>query len=136
MITYVDASVVLRVIHDEPGALPSWREIMPVSSDLVRVECLRAIDRARMTRRVDDATSSAHRAAVLATIATFSLAPISASILERAAEPFPTALGTLDAIHLATALHLRDEFPSLAFATHDRELATAAVAVGFDVQGT
>jgi predicted nucleic acid-binding protein len=40
-----------------------------------------------------------------------------------------------DAIHLATALLVRPAFEDLALATHDRELATAARAVGFRVHG-
>jgi predicted nucleic acid-binding protein len=133
--TYVDASVLLRVVLREDSPLASWRDISPVSSELIRVECLRVIDRARAAFGTDDGTSSKQRAAVLTALSTFALTPVSGSILERAADPFPTALGTLDAIHLATALQMRDEYPGLAFATHDRELATAARAVGFDVQG-
>jgi hypothetical protein len=57
------------------------------------------------------------------------------SVLARAADPFPTDLGSLDAIHLATALELRHEFPTLTFATHDRQLAIAALAMGFEVLG-
>ena len=135
MITYVDASVLLRVIQGAPDALASWSALLPVASDLIRVECLRSIDRARTSHKVDDLVSSQHRASVLAALSAFALAPVSSSILERAADPFPTALGTLDAIHLATALQLRDEFPELAFATHDHELATAARSVGFTVEG-
>jgi len=133
--TYVDASVLLRVVLREDSPLAAWRDISPVSSDLIRVECLRVIDRARAAFRVDDSTSSGQRAAILTALSAFALAPVAASILERAADPFPTALGTLDAIHLATALQLRDEYPALAFATHDRELATAARSVGFTVEG-
>jgi predicted nucleic acid-binding protein len=51
------------------------------------------------------------------------------------ADLFPTSLGTLDALHLATALAIRDELPSMAFATHDRSLANAATAVGYEVHG-
>jgi predicted nucleic acid-binding protein len=135
LITYVDASVLLRVIQGAAAALGSWPVLQPVASELIRVECLRVIDRARAEDRVDDLTSSDHRASVLIALNAFSLAPVSSSILERASDPFPTALGTLDAIHLATALHLREDYPTLAFATHDRQLATAARAVGFEVQG-
>jgi predicted nucleic acid-binding protein len=54
--------------------------------------------------------------------------------------PMATALGTLDAIHLATALLYReqqspDERP-IAFATHDAQLARAAKSLQFDVIGT
>ena len=55
--------------------------------------------------------------------------------LERAADPFPTTLGSLDAVHLATALLLRARVDDLCLATHDPELATAARAVGLDVYG-
>lgn len=133
--TYVDASVLLRVVLREDSPLTTWRDITPVSSELSRVECLRVIDRARNAFRVDDSMSSSQRAAILTALSAFSLVSVSGSILERAADPFPTALGTLDAIHLATALQLRDEYPALAFATHDRELATAARSVGFTVEG-
>jgi uncharacterized protein len=64
-----------------------------------------------------------------------SLVPLEPRILERSSEAFPTALGTVDAIHLATALLVRAEQPDLTFATHDRALATAARAVGFRVLG-
>jgi predicted nucleic acid-binding protein len=133
--TYVDASVLLRIILVEDSPLPSWRDVNPISSELIRVECLRVIERARHQLRLDDAAIARSRADALAVLNSFTLTPISSSILERAADPFPTAISTLDAIHLATALHVREEDPALAFATHDVELATAARAVGFDVQG-
>lgn len=44
-------------------------------------------------------------------------------------------IGSLDAIHLASALLVRPEFGDLSFATHDRELGLAARAVGLPVQG-
>jgi predicted nucleic acid-binding protein len=135
MIAYVDASVLLRIILAEADPLPSWQTIEPVSSELIRVEALRVLDRARLAFQHDDEEAAEYRAAALETLRALSLAPISTSVLERAADPFPTSLGTLDAIHLATALEIRDEFPDLRFATHDRELATAARSVGFEVQG-
>lgn len=131
----MDASVLLRVIQGAPGALASWPKLAPVASELIQVECLRTIDRARASQAVDDLTSSEHRAAVLTALATFGLAPITEEVLKRAADPFPTSLGTLDAIHLATALELRHEQPTLTFATHDRELALAARSMGFEVDG-
>jgi hypothetical protein len=48
----------------------------------------------------------------------------------------PMPLGTLDAMHLATALIWRDRVgPLSAIATHDSMLGTAALAFGFDVLG-
>ena len=58
-------------------------------------------------------------------------------ILSRASEPLPMPLGTLDAMHLATALIWRDRMgPLPAMATHDTALGMAARAFGFDVLGT
>lgn len=57
-------------------------------------------------------------------------------VLARAAQPLPTALGTLDAIHLATALLWKERTDAdLVMATHDGTLATAAKASGLRVVG-
>jgi predicted nucleic acid-binding protein len=61
---------------------------------------------------------------------------ITAAVLRRASEPFPTPLGTLDAIHLSTAIAWRDSRAvALTVATHDKSLATAARATGLEVVG-
>ena len=136
MNAYVDASVLLRLVFGEEPLLSVWDRITrPVSSELIRVECLRTLDRARLAFRLDDEVVAERRAALLELIARLELAPVSSAVLERAAEPFPTALGSLDAIHLASALALRDQLEPLILATHDRELAIAGRSVGFEVQG-
>jgi predicted nucleic acid-binding protein len=57
-------------------------------------------------------------------------------VLRRAAQPLPVALGTLDAIHVATALAWREATDTeLVFATHDLRLATAARALGLRTVG-
>jgi predicted nucleic acid-binding protein len=133
---YVDSSVLLRVVLGEPGRLRIWSKITGVvASELVTVECLRTIDRARIHLRLADEEVADHRAAVLETIEAFNLVPVGPQVLERAAEPFPTMLGSLDAIHLASALLVRGTFEDLSLATHDQELAVAGRAVGFRVHG-
>jgi len=133
---YVDSSVLLRVILGEPGRLELWPSITdPVSSELIRLECLRTIDRARVRLGLDDRQVANYRADVLEAIDAFTLVALDTVVLERAAEPFPTALGSLDAIHLASALLARDSLEGLVFATHDDELGTAARATGFHVHG-
>ena len=84
---------------------------------------------------IDDRHVARQRADVLEAIEAISLVPLDATVLDRASVPMPTLLGSLDAIHLASALLVRDQLPGLAFATHDRDLGTAALSVGFDVQG-
>jgi hypothetical protein len=50
--------------------------------------------------------------------------------------PLPTPLGTLDAMHLATALIWRDRTgTALIMATHDSALGLNARAFGFEVRG-
>jgi uncharacterized protein len=133
---YVDSSVLLRIILDEPDALAAWARVtQAVSIEVIRLECLRTIDRARIVRRLDDAEVADRRARVLETIETFTLVPLVSPVLERAAEPFPTMVGSLDAIHLASALIARETFEELVFATHDAELGIAARSVGFTVDG-
>lgn len=136
MNAYVDASVVLRVVLGETARLPSWERISgPVSSALLRLESLRSIDRARILGRLDDAEVAEKRAALMEAIHAFTLVPITSAVLDRAAEPFPTLVGSLDAIHLASALVARESFEDLVFATHDDELGIAARSVGFRVEG-
>jgi hypothetical protein len=64
------------------------------------------------------------------------LVELDSLVLDRAAQPQPIQIGTLDAIHLATALLWRESVHTeLAMATHDIALATAAQAHGFRVVG-
>ncbi len=72
---------------------------------------------------------------MLEALESFDLIGVDRTILDRAAEPFPTVLGTLDALHLSSALAIRPQVPDIVFATHDRELAIAATAVGLRVAG-
>jgi predicted nucleic acid-binding protein len=133
---YIDSSVLLRVILGEPDRLPVWSRIdLAVSSDLIRLECLRTIDRARIQLQLPDDDVSRQRADVLEAIESINLIPLTSQILERAAEPFPTLLGSLDALHLASALLVRDQYDELLFATHDHALAVAARAMGLPVDG-
>ncbi len=61
---------------------------------------------------------------------------ITRPILACAFQPLPTALGTLDAIHLATALLWQEkERKQLVMATHDTALGIAARACGLRVVG-
>lgn len=137
MNVYVDTSVLLRIVLGESEPLEQWGDIdIALSSELIRVEALRSIDRARVVLHLDDANLAERRAGVLATLAGFHLARLDRQVLLRAAEPFPTLVRTLDAIHLATADLARSDYADLAFATHDGELGRAAAAIGFRVIGT
>jgi len=136
MNAYVDTSVLLRVVLGEPERLKIWPKITnPISSELIRLECMRTLDRGRIRLGLDDRSVAKQRSAAIETIDTLRLISLDRLILDRAAEPFPTSLGSLDAIHLASALLAREQFEDLILATHGDELGLAAQAVGFPVQG-
>ncbi len=137
MIAYVDASVLLRVTLGQPDALPEWRQIdQGVASALVVTECLRTLDRLRLRAGLSDAEVAVRRATVLALIGSLDLVEIDSAVLDRAAQPMSTELGTLDAIHLATALLWKDLMHAdLVMATHDPALALSAQAHGLHVVG-
>ena len=137
MIAYVDASVLLRVALRQPDALPQWRKIeQGVSSALVLTESLRTLDRLRLRASLSDAEVARRRHTILRLVASLELVEIDAVVLDRAAQPMPTALGTLGAIHLATALLWKEmSRVDLVMATHDAALGVAATAHGFSVVG-
>lgn len=137
MIAYVDASVLLRVALAQPDALPEWSRIKQgVASALVITECLRTLDRLRLRANLADAEVAERRSTILHLTGSLELVEVDAVILDRAAQPMPTVLGTLDAIHLATALLWKEMTASdLVMATHDGELAFGAHAHGLKVAG-
>jgi uncharacterized protein len=137
MIAYVDASVLLRVALRQPDALPEWRQIeQGVSSALVMTESLRTLDRLRLRAKLSDADVASRRNTILQLIASLELVEIDMVVLDRAAQPMPTELGTLDAIHLATAVLWKEmSRVDLVMATHDGALGLAAQAHGFAVVG-
>jgi hypothetical protein len=74
---------------------------------------------------------------MLELVGSLELVEVDPIVLERAAQPMPTELGTLDAIHLATALLWKDMTKAdLVMATHDASLALAAQAHGLRVVGS
>jgi predicted nucleic acid-binding protein len=134
---YVDASVLLRLALRQPDTLREWAQIRRgISSAIVVTECLRTLDRLRLRVALHDADLAPRRAAILAFADSLELVGVDANVLERASQPMPTALGTLDALHLATALLWRERADEpLVMATHHVALATGARAHGLPVVG-
>lgn len=94
------------------------------------------LDRLHRQGSLAEAVLAERRALALRIIGAMGRVAITPAVLRRAADPFPTALGTLDAIHLSTALlwTAARELP-LVLATHDAELARAARSMGLEVAG-
>ena len=137
MIAYLDSSVLLRLVLGQSDALAQWADVEAgVASRLVEVECLRTLDRLRLVEGLDDRELAIRREAVFRVLESVEIVELTRPVLARASLPMPTSLGTLDAIHLATALLWaeREDLP-LVMATHDQLLATAARASGLRVIG-
>jgi hypothetical protein len=116
MIAYVDSSVLLGRALGQPRALPEWRLIRGgLVSRLAEVECLRAFDRLRVEGLVNDARVSDLREGLYRALVSFEIVEVSRTVLMRASHPSPTALGTLDAIHLCSEVLWQDlSIPSVA----------------------
>ncbi len=137
MIAYLDSSVVLRVVLGQRGSLREWKTVETgVASALLEVECLRTLDRLRLLEGIAEGEIARRREAVYRIVEALTLVEPTRPVLARAAQPLPVVLGTLDAIHLATALLWRERSTrDLVMATHDAALGLAARAVGFRVIG-
>jgi predicted nucleic acid-binding protein len=137
MMVYLDASVVIRKLQRETGSLREWGQWeRAYSSQLLRVEVLRTIDRTRLRGALTDLEVADLVEKARAIFDGLELLELTRSILNRASQSFLTPLGTLDALHLATALRLVEATAmELTFLTHDIELAMAARSLNFSVEG-
>lgn len=134
---YLDSSVILRKLFGEPNPLKEWTGIRKsFSSRLLSIECRRSIDRLRLVRNISNEALAEHLASLENLLAHVGVLTLTEEVYSRAEQPFSTPLGTLDGIHLATALHYKSTKESdFFFATHDQHLALAAKAHGLTVIG-
>lgn len=121
----------------EPGALDELHSYEAlVSSELIAVESLRTIDRLRLQGALTQEEAAERLRVVADWLEAIDLVLLRPPVLNRASEPLPMPLGTLDAIHLATALVWRGQMTALpVIATRDTALGLAARTFGFDVVG-
>jgi predicted nucleic acid-binding protein len=137
VIAYVDSSVILRVVLGQGERLAEWNRITKgVVSRLAEVECMRTIDRLRIAGTLTIEESALRRETVYNVLDALDIVEITRPVLHRAAQPMAAPLGSLDAIHLATAeLSRETRDQEILFATHDRALGLGARANGFKVVG-
>lgn len=138
MTAYVDASVILRVVMGQAGRLEEWPAIeRPLTSALAWVECDRTLDRARLANIASPEALGACAHALHRLERSFHGIRLDEAVLARARQPFSVPVGSLDAIHLASALLWAEAHPAgdCVFATHDLALANAARSMGLAVLG-
>ena len=126
-LVYLDSSALVKLVVSEPEStalierLREWRQ--RVSSALTLTELPRALARAGFG-------VVEHRRA-RAILGRLGLLDVGRRILATAAALEPTSLRTLDAIHLASALAVRDDLEVVV--TYDRRLRAAAERMHIDV---
>lgn len=135
---YVDASAILRILFAEPEpTVPLGGDDRVVSSQLIEVEVIRAVDRERLLGHLSDAETATKRQEFAALVAVLDLATVDVSVIARAKSPFAVNVRAIDALHIATAEVLAAEADTepLEFWTHDQRQADAAVSRGLIVRG-
>jgi predicted nucleic acid-binding protein len=125
---YLDSSALLKLLVEEreSAALADWileRSATPkVSSELATLEVVRA------ARRLDSRVVPPARALV----SQLDLIPLSSSLIEEAADAGDPTLRSVDAIHLVSALSIREALT--AFVAYDHRLIGAAQAAGLTAE--
>jgi predicted nucleic acid-binding protein len=137
---YLDSSVLLRIVFREPDPLAEWEQLTSgITSILTRLESARTLDREAVLQNATEAELEAKENEVSDILRRVDAIEIDERVLEEASRPLPVVLGTLDAIHLASAILFRASQPRddrpIVFATHDKQLARAARAANFEVIG-
>jgi predicted nucleic acid-binding protein len=118
---YVDSSVLLaRLLSEDRAPSDALFDGDVVASRLVEYEVWNRMH-VRMPGQADNA--------VVALLAQVELVEMTPDILERALEPFPVHVRTLDALHLATMVHLVARRQTVELASYDRRLLAAAEAL-------
>jgi predicted nucleic acid-binding protein len=126
-VIYLDTSALVKLVfdEDESEALVGWleaRDELPkVSSELSVIELVR-------TCRRCDADAIAQARELLAGL---DLLPVAGDIVEAASLVGPVSLRSLDAVHLASAISIKEGLTS--FVAYDARLTTAAIEAGLDV---
>lgn len=136
MTLYAETSAVLRWLFNESGG-EAIRTLFAtaqqvVSSRLTLIETRRVVHRAERDGRLSAAECADVLAVFAQAAATWAILEISDQVARRAEEGFPSEpVRTLDAIHLASALLLRQSFPALLVVSADERVRTNAAFLGF-----
>jgi predicted nucleic acid-binding protein len=137
MTVYLDTSAILGRLLAQTESLDPWGGWEAAyTSALTRTEFLRTIDRLRLQGDLtDDERVAIHQGFQEIWECCHRIA-LDSAILEKAAAPMPTVVGTLDAIHVVTVYEVKAWVDGpLEVATHDRKLGRAAEALGLAVRG-
>ena len=135
---YAETSAVVSWLLDEERGDHARSHLAAAASvstsDLTLIECDRTLRRAAFTGRLTAGESSQIQTFVDTASAHWTLHGMDAEIVHRSRRAFPREpIGALDAVHLATALAVRNLFPDVRMLSLDERIRDNAAALGFDV---
>ena len=139
MTVYAETSALLRWLFAEDGGeavrgtLATATKV--ATSRLTLIETRRVVHRAERDGRVTSAQAADLRAIFAQAASTWAVLEVSDEVARRAESGFPIEpVRTLDAIHLASALFLREALPDLVIVTTDERVRANAHALGFEAR--
>jgi predicted nucleic acid-binding protein len=138
---YVESSaIVSRLLGQSNGAFVQdilERTENVFSSELLLVECDRALVRAESAGLLSAAQAAGQRAILNHESAYWTLLRIEGEVVERARRAFPVEpVRTLDALHLASLLIVRSIFADAEVLSFDERIRGNATALGFQLAET
>lgn len=133
MIIYLDSTLVIRQLVGSKNSWAGWGNwTAAYASTVMRTECYRTANLLRLSGKLDDAQRARLGTWIERVCESITLVPVTEGVLRRAAEAFPTAVGTVQAIHLATLQELQSAHGvTCLLATADQDLLQAAESMGF-----
>lgn len=133
MNVYLDSTLVIRQLVGTGSPWEGWGTWTEAyASTLLRAECCRTANLLRLEGKLDDAQRARLGGWIERVCESVTLVPVTEGVLRRAGDAFPTAVGTVGAIHLATMLELQAVHAvTCQLATVDDELLRAAQSMGF-----
>ncbi|MGH6735860.1 MAG: PIN domain-containing protein [Methyloceanibacter sp.] len=123
---FLDSSVVIAHLLAEDRTPPDalWQEEL-TASRLLQYEVWNKLNARHLAR--------SHGEEARTLIDTIALIELSPAVLERALEPFPTPVRTLDSLHLASIEFLRQQGQAIELASYDKRLTAAARALSIAI---
>jgi len=130
----VDTSVVLRFVLEGDIALhQAFAAAATACSELLWIESMRVAHRLRLNGTLSDEGLAEAVRRIAECYASFRVYLLDDEIRQEAAGPFPTVVGTLDAIHLACARRCAKHYPgeTILVYSYDKQMNLCARTLGF-----
>jgi predicted nucleic acid-binding protein len=134
LIAFVDTSVVLRfVLEGDISLHQAFAATVTACSELLWIESMRVAQRLRLDGGLNDQSLAEAVSRISDCYSGFRVYLLDEEIKQAAAGPFPTVIGTLDALHLACARRAARHHPgeTLLVYSFDRQMNLCSRALGF-----